>query len=280
MRNSIKHSFIYFFIVFYSLLFSKENFKIVEIKPIPKTVKKYAFKASSLAGSFANGILLLDKSKRIIIEISGQNKINFSGGLVSNQFIYGDYIWMDSMPDGVKVLDRLENTLIHLDFNLNHVQSIKLGKNIYPNRAAAFPWGDIIIHSELFNGLFFFSNGSLDKSLFINFFKEFGTNICLNDLNVNVNGDIGILSCDGLLTIFNQNGMKKHTYSEQLIDSKHLISYNSDWLIFNSFGNAVKLDDKTKYYIDLGYNTILDIKNINQSLAVLTKEHILFMDVN
>ena len=280
MRKSIKHRFTYFFIVFSSLLFSKENFKIIETKPIPKTIKKNDFKASSFTSTFANGVLLLDKSKKIIIEISDQNKIKFSGGLISNQFIYGDYIWIDSMPDGVKVLDRLENTLIHLDFNLNHVKSIKLGKSIYPSKAAKFPWGDIIMHSELYNGLFLFSNGSLDESLFINFFKEFGTNICLNDLDVNENGDIGVLSCDGLLTIFNQNGMKKHTYSEQLIDSKHLISYSSDWLIFNSSGNAIILDSKTKYYVDLGYNTILDVKNINQSLAILTKEYILFMDVN
>lgn len=186
---------------------------------------------------------------------------------------------MDSFHDGVKVLDRLENTLIHLDFNLNHIQSIKLEKNIYPNKAAVFPWGDIIMYSKSFNGLFLFSNGSLDESLFINFFKEFGTNLCLNDLNINEDGDIGILSCDGKLTIFNQNGMKKNTYSNQLIDSKYLISYSSDWLIFNNHGNAFKLGGKTKYYIDLGYNTIIDIKNINQSLAVLTKDHILFMDV-
>lgn len=280
MRMLKKHRFIYLFIIFNNLIFSEEKFQVIESKPIPKTVKRIDFKPSSISGSFANGILLLDKSKRIIIEITDQNNIKFSGGLVNNDFIYGDYIWMDSMPDGVKVLDRLENTLIHLDFNLNYIQSIKLDKNIFPNRAASFPWGDILIHSKVFNGLFLFSNGSLDKSLFINFFKEFGSNICLNDLNINDNGDIGILSCDGNVTIFNQNGMKKHAYSKQLPDSKHLISYNSDWLVFNTIGNAVKLDGKTKYNIDFDYNLILDVKNINKSLAVLTKDHILFMDVN
>ena len=87
MRKSIKHRFTYIFIVFSSLLFSKEIFKIIGKKTIPKTVKKYNFKASSFTGTFANGILLLDKSKKIIIEISDQNKIKFSGGLISNQLL-------------------------------------------------------------------------------------------------------------------------------------------------------------------------------------------------
>ena len=87
-------------------------------------------------------------------------------------FIYGDYIWMDIMPDGVKVLDRLENSLIHLDFNLNHIQSIKFRKNIYPNKASVFPWGDILIYSKVYNGLFLFTNGSLNENIFVNFLKN------------------------------------------------------------------------------------------------------------
>jgi hypothetical protein len=136
------------------------------------------------------------------------------------------------------------------------------------------------MYSKVFNGLFLFSNGFLDENLFINFFKEFGSNICLNDLKINETGEIGILECNGELTIFNQNGKKKYTYLNQLNDTQHIISFNSDWFIFNSSGGAVNSDNEAKYFMDLGYNKILDIKIINRSIAVLTNDHILFMDVN
>ena len=49
------------------------------------------------------------------------------------------------MPDGVNVVDRLENKISVLDFNLNPVQTIDLNLKIFPDKVISDSWGRLFM---------------------------------------------------------------------------------------------------------------------------------------
>ena len=46
--------------------------------------------------------------------------------------VFGELIWAGISPNGVMVVDRLENEIIILDLNLNYVYRNRIDFNLYP----------------------------------------------------------------------------------------------------------------------------------------------------
>lgn len=262
-----------------SLILSQNKLNIIEHLDFSENLKQNEIQPNILSSSYYDSYLMLDFYKQVIIKIDLSGETTFSSAIGDNSFQYGDFVWLDVMPDGIKVLDKLDNKILHLDHNLNKIQTISLSKDIYPVKASSFPWGDILLYSKTFNSIYIFINGKLDEKTFINFYKEFNSKICVEDIEINQDGEIGLLHCSGELTLFSQNGKKKITYPNLLKDAKFLVSINFEWLYFDNNGNGRFVEDKLINELIVPANPIIDVISNNGFLSFLTKDHILTMDV-
>jgi len=262
-----------------SLILSQNRLNVIEHLEFPEKLKKNDIQPNILTGSFSDAYLMLDYYKQVIIKIDLSGKTTFSSAVGDNSFQYGDFVWIDVMPDGIKVLDKLDNKILHLDHNLNKIQTIKLSEDIYPDKASSFSWGDILLYSKTYNGIYIIENGELNEKIFINLYKEFNSKICLEDFEINQDGEIGILHCNGELTLFSQNGKKKITYPNILKDAKFLVAINSEWLYFDKNGNGRFVEEKVNNNLIVPAMSILDVTSKNGFINVLTKDYILTMDV-
>jgi hypothetical protein len=262
-----------------SLVLSQNKLNIIEHLDFSENLKQNEIQPNILSSSYYDSYLMLDFYKQVIIKIDLSGETTFSSAIGDNSFQYGDFVWLDVMPDGIKVLDKLDNKILHLDHNLNKIQTISLSKDIYPVKASSFPWGDILLYSKTFNSIYIFINGKLDEKAFINFYKEFNSKICVEDIEINQDGEIGLLHCSGELTLFSQNGKKKITYPNLLKDAKFLVSINFEWLYFDNNGNGRFVEDKLINELIVPANPIIDVISNNGFLSFLTKDHILTMDV-
>jgi len=262
-----------------SLILSQNTLNIIEHLEFPDKLEQYDIQPNILSNSFYDSYLMLDFYKQVIIKIDLSGETTFSSAIGDNSFQYGDFIWIDVMPDGIKVLDKLDNKILHLDHNLNKIQTMNFSIDIYPEKASSFPWGDILLYSKTYNCIYIFMNGELDEKVFINLYKEFNSKICVEDIEISQDGEIGILHCNGELTLFSQNGKKKITYPNLLKDAKFLVSINFEWLYFDNNGNGRFVENKVNNNLIVPTVSILDVTSNNGFIAFLTKDHILTMDV-
>ena len=79
--------------------------------------------------------------------------------------VFGELIWAGISPNGILVVDRLENEIIILDLNLNYIHKNKIGINLYPEMAQIDPWGRLFLFSNTYNGIFIFEKNMSQKSL-------------------------------------------------------------------------------------------------------------------
>ena len=107
----------------------------------------------------------------------------------------------------------------------------------------------------------------------------FSNTFCTQDISINQNFELGILDCDGILHVFNKNGKKKKSVNTVIDESEFLVPIRDDWLVFNSLGVGISINNQNSIIIPNFNTSIIDIANLNRSLAVLSSDHILIMDV-
>ena len=205
--------------------------------------------------------------------------VKFSSGLDRRQNMYGELIWAGISPIGIQVIDRMQNKVIILDLNLNFMHNFLIGHSLYPEIAQIDPWGKLFMYSNTYNGIFVLENNYILDEPFIDFSKEFHSNYCIKDFAISRNGEVGILGCNGKFNQFSQNGLKKKSIPAEISNPRFLISIRDDWLIFNADGEYLSISSHEKITVQKISSPILDIATINQSIAILTKEQILVLNV-
>ena len=205
--------------------------------------------------------------------------MNFSSGLGKRQNLYGELIWAGISPIGIQVIDRLENKVIILDLNLNFIHNFLINHSLYPEIAEIDPWGNLFMYSNTYNGIFILENNNILSEPFIDFSKEFHSNYCIKDFAINSNGEVGILGCDGKFNQFSQNGLKKKSIPVKISNPSFLISIRDDWFVFNVDGECLSISSYEKISLPKISLPILDIATINRSIAILTREQILVLNV-
>ena len=91
-----------------------------------------------------NSFLLLDSYQSELISINSSGKLKSSKGMGERYNVFGELIWAGISPNGILVVDRLENEIIILDLNLNYIHKNKIGINLYPEMAQIDHMGKII----------------------------------------------------------------------------------------------------------------------------------------
>ena len=211
--------------------------------------------------------------------MKNSGEVKFSSGFGGRQNVYGEFIWAGISPTGIQVIDRLENKVIFLDLNLNVMHNILINQSLYPEMAQIDPWGKLFMYSNTYNGIFILENNYVPDSPFIDFSKEFYSNYCIKDFAISSDGEIGILGCDGKFNLFSQNGLKKRSIPIEIRNPLFLISIRDDWFVFNSDGECISIFNYEEIYSPKISSPILDIATINRSIAILTKEQILVLNV-
>jgi len=210
--------------------------------------------------------------------LKNSGEVKFSSGFSRRQNVYGEFTWAGISPIGIQVIDRLENKVIILDLNLNYMHDILINRNLYPEMAQIDPWGKLFMYSNTYNGIFILENNSSNEP-FIDFSKEFYSNYCIKDFAISSKGEVALLGCDGKFNQFSQNGLKKRSIPINLRNPGFLISIRDDWFVFNSDGECLSISNREKISMPKISSPILDIATINRSIAILTKEQILVLNV-
>ncbi len=206
-------------------------------------------------------------------------EVKFSSGLGRRHNVHGELIWAGISPVGIQVVDRLANEIIILDLNLNFMHNILINHNLYPELAQVDPWGKLFMYSNTHNGIFILEDNYISNEPFIDFSKEFYSNYCIKDFAISNDGEIAILGCDGKFNQFSQNGLKKRAIPVEIRNPRFLISIRDDWFVFNAEGDCKLISSYEKISLPKISSPILDIASINRSIAILTKEQILVLNV-
>ena len=113
---------------------------------------------------------------------------------------------------------------------------------------------------------------------FIDFSREFQTSFCLKDMEINEDGEMGILDCTGDIHIFNLLGEKQVTYKANIQNPEFLAPLRSYWVVFNRRGLGVDIQSNESLQIPAASLPVVDIKTQNKSIAVLSRDHILILN--
>ncbi len=278
MRLIVRRSFI-FILYFTGFCTGQVNLSIVEYRPFPEKISLLDIEPTQVKWSIANRFLLLDENKRELLELGPFGDVNLAGGLGRQRSRYGELVWMGISPEGIRVVDRLENEIAHLDYRLNPVQTVALDQRIFPEMAALDPWGRLFMYTRTYNGIYIFEKSHLDKVPFISFSKEFSSTFCMKAMEINQDGELAVLGCDGIFHYFTQNGQRQASFPSTIEQAEFLVSVRRDWLIFNREGHGISVNSQAHLSIPGSSVPVIDIASMNRSIAVLSKDHILILDV-
>jgi len=274
----VVHRFLFKFLIIFNCLFSQISLTISEYRPFPEQISILEIQPTKISWSIANRFLLMDQYQKDLLELGIFGDVTLSSvNSLTNQS-YGEIVWMGLSPNGIWVLDRIENTISQLDYRLNQIRSDQLALRIFPENATIDSWGRIFLFSRTYNGIYIYEDNQFNDVPFIDFSREFQTSFCLKDLENNEDGEIAILDCNGVIHIFNYLGEKQFTYEANIQNPEFIIPLRSHWVVFNRQGLGVEIKSNEYLQIPAASLPVVDIKTQNKSIAVLSRDHILILN--
>ena len=269
-----------FYILFISHLIRGQvsDFKIKECIPLPKRISELGLKPTKFNWSIGNRFIFIDEVKNQIMNVNPIGNLSFPSGLSENS-VYGEFIWAGIIPEGVGVVDRLENSINYLDVRLNTNSVLDFSQKIYPDMAAVNSSGVIHLLSQTYNSIYTVEGSRFNSIPFIDFTKERLSSNCFIDMSLNGNSDLFLLGCDGIAYVFSLNGKLKTSIPFSINDPKHVIAIGDDWFVFNDHGIALSINTNIKYRLPQSSTPIIDVQSKNSSIAILSLNQILILDV-
>lgn len=261
------------------VLTQESELRVIEFRPFPDEMKLLELNPTKLNWSIGNRFLLLDDEKNQLFDLAPSGDLNLSiiSGLENS--IYGQLIWMGLAPDGLRVVDRLENQILFLDHRLNLIQKISIKPSIYPELVSISHWGSMYMYSQTYNAIFLFDRLKINVNPLIDFSRSRLNSHCFVDMSSNNAGDLALLNCENEVIIFGQNGKFKFSFFSDLPKPIHLIPFNDDWLLFNADGKVTTVKTRIQYSVPKSSIPVLDVESMGNFIAILTRDHISILDV-
>ena len=158
--------------------------------------------------------------------------------------------------------------------------AISLEPRIFPELAVIDKYGLIYIYSSQYHSIFKFESKRLRKVPHIDLNRFSDIDFCINKLAINQDGDFGLLDCNNIVYLFSKNGAYKGSFSSEIYKPIFLVPIREHWFVFNGKGDGESVFDKSvTLHIPAISTPIVDIKNMNRSLAILSKDHISILNV-
>ncbi len=260
------------------VLQSQSALSIVDYKSFPSELEILNINPDVFEWGVAGNFLLLDKMENQLVSIGSLNDLQLVGGFGRKTVSFSEPIWVGVAPNGILLIDRLDNKIISLDYRLIYMNEVNLEPRIYPELAAIDKWGTLYMYSSQYHSIFSFKQASLRQIPHIDLKRYDNIDYCLSQIMINEQGDIGILGCDNSVHIFSRHGEYKSSYYPSIDDIEFLVPLRGDWLVFNKAGDGISILSNKKLEIPEVSIPILDIKSMNRSVAVLSKDHILILN--
>jgi len=252
---------------------------VKEYIPFPERIKELELVPNQFSWSMQNEFIFIDNFRDEIFLLKNNGEINLPTGAKSGNEVNSEIIWAGKSHQGIKIVDRLKNNITYMDFRLNTIKTISLNLKLYPDLVAEDPWGLLYFYSQTFGAIFLLDNLSLNIIPFVDLNKERFLSNCISDMETDKDGNLAILGCDGSFYKFSKNGLKTLSYNSILENSKFLVSINNDWLIMNNNGVGKTIRSERQIEIPNSSLPIVDIESIESSIAILTIDHILILNV-
>ena len=279
MARQIFRKYTFFILSIFHFIWGQiSDFKIKEYFPLPERISELGLKPTKFNWSIGNRFILIDEVKNQIMNVNPIGNLSFPSGLSENS-VYGQFIWAGIIPEGVGVVDRLENSINYLDVRLNTNSVLDFSQKIYPEMAAVNSSGVIHLFSQTYNSIYTVEGSRFNSSPFIDFRKERLPSNCFIDMSLNDNSDLFLLGCDGIAYVFSLNGKLKTSMPASINDPKHVIAIGDDWFVFNDHGIALSINTNIKYRLPQSSIPLVDVQSKNSSIAILSLNQILILDV-
>ena len=165
--------------------------EIKEYRPFPAEIDLLELKPTKFNWSIGNRFILLDEVKNQLLEINLSGKLNLPTGDGIENSVYGQIIWMGVAPEGIRVVDRLENEILHLDYRLNSIQKTLIDPRLYPEMVTMNSWGIMYLYSKTYNAIYSSERSRINSIPFIDLSKERLPSNCFIDM-------FGVVSKPGL----------------------------------------------------------------------------------
>ena len=157
-------------------------------------------------------LLLLDKINHQLVSVGSLSGMQMVGGFGRKTVSFSEPIWVGVAPDGILLIDRLENKVILLDYRLTYMYDISLEPRLYPDLAAIDNWGTVYMYSSQYHSIFAFKQKSLIQNPYIDLRTFNNIDYCISQIEINQGGNIGLLGCDNSVHIFqDMENIKNHT---------------------------------------------------------------------
>ena len=274
------HNYIISILAYSCIVFSQVTLSISDYYPFPPELSDLNVNPDVLEWGVAGSFLLLDQKENQLVSIGSLNGFQTVGGFGLNSYSFTEPVWVGVEPNGISVLDRLENKIILLDYRLNYMTAISLEPRIFPELAVIDKYGLIYIYSSQYHSIFKFESKRLRKVPHIDLNRFSDIDYCINKLAVNQDGDFGLLDCNNIVYLFSKNGAYKGSFSSEINKPIFLVPIREHWFVFNDKGDGESVLNKSLTFRIPAISTpIVDIKNMNRSLAILSKDHISILNV-
>ena len=279
MTRQVFRKYTFFIISTFQFIWGQiSDFNIKEYLPFPERISELGLKPTKFNWSVGDRFILIDEVKNQIMNVNPNGNLSFPSGLSENS-VYGEFIWAGIIPEGVGVVDRLENSINYLDVRLNTNSVLDFSQKIYPEMAAINSSGVIHLFSQTYNSIYTVQGSRFNSSPFIDFTKERLSSNCFIDMSLNDNSDLFLLGCDGIAYVFSLNGKLKTSMPASINDPKHVIAIGDDWFVFNDHDIALSINTNIKYRLPQSSTPIMDVQSKNSSIAILSLNQILILDV-
>ncbi len=260
-------------IILLNLIYSQISFYEKYRICFPELLVSQNFTADYFYETIDNSFLVIDKNLGSIYKFGlSENIINSSEYFNLSEY-FGELIGILVSSSGVSIFDKNNNQIFKLDHQLNLLTVDILDLPLYPEKVVLDSWGRINIYSKRLNGIFIYEN-RIDKKqkINLNHIPSYGN--CISDFEVNHNGELAILDCKGEFYVFNILGKFRFSFSSDLKNPQFIISYNSNWIVFNREGLGANLNDKSKIILPETKKTLKDIRVIDDKIALLYNSYI------
>ena len=253
-------------------------FKIADYKIFAPEMEILDIKPDVIEWGVGGSYLLLDKINHQLVSVGSLSGMQMVGGFGRKAVSFSEPIWVGVAPDGILLIDRLENKVILLDYRLTYIYDISLEPRLYPDLAAIDNWGTVYMYSSQYHSIFAFKQKSLIQNPYIDLKSNNNIDYCISKIEINQRGKIALLGCDNSVHVFSRHGKYQKSYYPDLVSVDFLVALRDEWLLFNKNGDGLSLLSNEILTLPDVSVPIKDIKSMNKSVAILSKDHILILN--
>ena len=269
------------FTIYISHVFCEEvEFLVEEYIPFPQKIKNLDLLPTQFDWSSQDKFILVDQFMSEIIQLKSHGEISLSTKSEWGKNNNTEIVWAGVSNQGVKIVDKLTNSLTTTDFNLNPVARIEFNFELYPEHAAEDHLGNVYIYSQSYSSIFILENSSTRLRMHIDLNKLRILSTSVKSMSTNDAGQLGVLGYEGNFFEFSKNGLKKFSHKSSILNLEFLVPLEKDWMLFNRHGLGEFVKSGKEVRMPQNCLPIYDIKRKNNRLAILSNSRIIVLRVN